>query len=410
MINRLILWLSLAGMILALHLWVQKARGFDQGCWGLDTHATGPVEGGCIDVGVQAASHLFGVSNAAWGYAFYFALALGTFAKLLVLPATARRLHLASEAAVGLGFLYSAWLVYQMAFVVHAWCALCVVSAGLISTLLGAHVGLRMRGGYSPAEEPGRTAEFRAATVAVFATMGVLVGVLLFFDRLGTRSLDAGSTRRELERMISRTISMNIDPKKMEEIRACRFDLDAPTLTGKGLTGATTPFIGPAHGPEVAVFYDPNCSFCMGYHPEFLRLVEKYRDRVRFTVLPHVLWDSSIPAVAALKLAEPSGKYFDVWRILFERRSAQSEPLSIAQIGEVFRELGLDAANLEARLAGARAEVEALRARTKAAGLTGTPALYIGGRKVWAENRSEACVGKLIDGVLAGEIKLPPGP
>jgi len=83
MINRLILWLSLAGMILALHLWIQKARGFDQGCLGLETHAVEVAEGGCASAGLEAGSHLFGVSNAAWGYAFYFGLALLSFGKIV---------------------------------------------------------------------------------------------------------------------------------------------------------------------------------------------------------------------------------------------------------------------------------------------------------------------------------------
>ena len=40
MLNRVILFLSLAGMILAIHLWIQHERNFDKGCWGLGESVT----------------------------------------------------------------------------------------------------------------------------------------------------------------------------------------------------------------------------------------------------------------------------------------------------------------------------------------------------------------------------------
>ena len=123
MINRLILWLSLAGMILALHLWIQKARGFDQGCLGLSKPVF-VVEKGCSEVSALPASHLLGVSNAAWGYAFYFGMALLSFAKIFATPHWARRLHVLGEIGVAVALLYSGYLVYQMGFVAHAWCVL----------------------------------------------------------------------------------------------------------------------------------------------------------------------------------------------------------------------------------------------------------------------------------------------
>ena len=97
MINRLILWLALAGMILTLHLWIQKSRGFDQGCLGLATHADVVIEKGCREVSELPGGHLFGVSNAAWGYAFYFTVALLAFGKIVSAPIWARRMHAASE-------------------------------------------------------------------------------------------------------------------------------------------------------------------------------------------------------------------------------------------------------------------------------------------------------------------------
>lgn len=404
LINRLILWLSLAGMVLTLHLWIQKARGFDQGCLGLDSHVAA-VEAGCNDAGLQAGSHLFGVSNAAWGYAFYFALALISFGKIVVPPGWARRLHLIGEVAVVVGFLYSGYLLYFQALVAEAFCVLCLVSIGLVTALLASHVAVRLRGGFLPIPATERAVELGLAGGALFAMMGVLIGVLVFVNRLGTRPLDQGSTGRELERIVGQALQIYIDGGKLAEMRACHFDWDAQKLPAGRFTGPATPFIGNPSGPQVVIFYDPNCAHCRAYHPVFLRVVEKYKDRARFTIVPRLLWEESMPQVAALRLAEGSGKYFELWQRMFDLRIAPRHGAGTAQIEALFRDLGIDAADLERRLAAERPAVLSLRRQENAAGITGVPVIYIGGRKVWAMNRGEACMGTLIERVLSGVVK-----
>lgn len=405
MINRLILWLSLAGMILALHLWIQKARGFDQGCLGLSKPAA--VEsGGCEEVGVLPSSHLLGVSNAAWGYAFYFALALLSFAKIVAGAGWTRRWHAASEIAVTLGFMYSGYLVYQMGFVAHAWCVLCLGSAGLVAVLFGLHVALRRRGGVQPLEEPARTGEFRLAVGALFAAMGVLVGVLIFVERLGTRPLDQGGTGKEIERIVGESLPVFIDAARLREMRACHFDGAAPTLDLAKFIGPATPFMGKADGVPVIVFYDPNCPHCAIYHPIFLRVMEKFQDRARFIVLPRLLWDASILQAQALKLAEGSDKYFALWQWMFERpKTGGGKGMTVAQIEGLFREMGLDASDLEKRLAAVRPAVLAAREQAERNRIDAVPAVYIGGRKVWSPNRSGDCMGTLIDRMLSDVVK-----
>ncbi len=400
MINRLIMWLALAGAILALHLWIQKARGFDQGCLGLDSHAAvAMTEGGCKEVGALPASHIFGVSNAAWGYAFYFALAVLSLAKILVPPTWARRLHRVGEIAVAGALLYTIYLVYEMGFVAHAWCVLCLASATIIAALAGLHVALYRRGGFQPVEESSRAGEFRIATAAIFAAAGVLIGVLLFLDRLGTRPLDQGSTRKEFLTLMGQSLPYFIDGEKLREMRACHFDWEAPPLPPGEFSGPPASYVGKADGPEVIVFYDPNCPHCRAYHEGFLRVVESYKDRARFTIRPRLLWDQSIPQVEALKLAEGSGKYLELWRIMFERQPGPKKAMTVAQIAAIFTELGLDPSNLEQRLAAERATVEDETARARAAGIDAVPAIYIGGVKVWGANQSGPCVGALIERV-----------
>ena len=404
MLNRLILWLSLAGMILALHLWVQKARGFDQGCLGLDTHPATVAEGGCNDGALQASSHLFGVSNAAWGYALYFTLAFVSFAKIGAPSEWARRLHLLGEIAIVPALVYSGYLVFQMGFVAHTWCALCLGSAALIATIFALHAAVRLRGGFQPFDEPARTAEFRAAVAALFGAAGLLAGVLIFVNRLGTRPLDKGRTGAEMRRIVGDALPLYIDSAKLAQMRACHFDWDEPTLDLGEFVGPRTPFIGKPDGVPVIVFYDPNCPHCREYHAVFLRIVEKYKDRVRFTVLPRLLWDQSIPQAEALLLAEDPGKYFNLWQAMFDEQPGPWKGMSTVQIAGLFRRFGLDATDLDKRLAAMGPAVAALRNAARAAGVSVVPAVFVGGRRVWEYNRGEACMGTLIERMLSGEV------
>lgn len=407
-VNRLILWLALAGMVLALHLWIQKARDFDQGCLGLEKPAVAAAadEGDCRAVNALPASHLFGVSNAAWGYAFYFALALAAFAKILAGPAWGRRLHLAGEVAVAVALLYSARLVYLMAFVAKSYCVLCLVSAGLVATLFALHAVLRWRGGWQPVAESERLREIALAVGGLFAMSGVLVGVLLFVNRLGTRSLDQGETGREFRQLVGRALPMFIDGDKLQEMRACRFEWSAPALDLEKFVGPGTPFVGDPQGVRVVLFVDPNCPHCRAYFPDFMAAVEKLKDRARFTVLPRVLWKESIPQAAALRLAEGSGKYFEVWRAMFAQMPGPHRGLTVAQIEALFREQGLDTADLAKRLEAERPAVEAARAAASAGGINGVPAVYVETRQVWVGNRSPACLDTLLERVRSGAAKV----
>lgn len=406
MLNRLILWVALAGMVLALHLWVQKARDFDQGCLGLLKPEMVVTDGplGCREVSELPASHLLGVSNAAWGYALYFAVAMLSFAKILARADWARRLHALSEALVAVAFAYSAYLVFQMAAVVHAWCVLCLLSAGLVTVLFGLHVALRARGGYQPVDASSRVVELGWASGGTFAMAGLLVGVLMFVDRLGTRPLGQGDSGRELRRLVGRILPLYIEETKLQEMRPTRFEWTAPRLELANFVRPGTPFIGDAAALRVVLFVDPNCPHCREYFPEFMAAAEQLKSRAGFTVLPRVLWSESIPQVAALRLAEGSGKYFELWRAMFERQPGPRRGLSVAQIAALFQELGLDAGNLEQRIAAERPAIGAAQAAARVGGIDHAPAVYFESRQVWSASQDARSLRILVERVRSGEV------
>jgi uncharacterized membrane protein/protein-disulfide isomerase len=394
--NRLIFWLALAGMVLAVHLWVQKARGFDQGCLGLSK----PIAlgaGGCHEVERLPASHLFGVSNAAWGFAFYFGIALLALAKVVAASKWSRRLHAISEVGVGLGLVYSGYLIFAMLRAGRGTCVLCLISAALVLTLAIVHVGIRLCGGFQPMAEESRGIELGFASLGAFTASGLLVVVLLFVNRLGTRPLDQGESAQEVEDLVGGALGIYIDGQKLEEMRACHPDRRAPTLDLGKFVDPSTPFIGKSDGVPVVLFSDPNCEICRKYHAEFLHAAEIYGDRARFMILPRVIWDESVIEASALKLAENSGRYFELWQALFDRPRDRNRQMTAAQIRDLFGKLGIDARNLEQRLDAARPGVLKALAEAKASGIDLVPSVYIGAQKVWGHNRGVDCLGKLID-------------
>jgi predicted DsbA family dithiol-disulfide isomerase len=182
-------------------------------------------------------------------------------------------------------------------------------------------------------------------------------------------------------------------------MRACHLDNDAPRLPEGKFTGPGTPYVGNLQGPEVIVFYDPNCPHCREFQATFRGVMERLKDRAHFTIVPRLLWDESIPQAAALKLAEGSGKYFELWQAMLDHQPGPHHGMSVDEIATLFREFGLDTQNLAQRLDAARPAVVAATAQARAAGINGIPAIFIDRYKVWGPNRSEACLSRLIDRV-----------
>jgi protein-disulfide isomerase/uncharacterized membrane protein len=379
MLNRAVFLLSLLGMMLALHLWIQKERNFDQGCWGFGRTASAPsIWEGCRAPKLQQAGNLLGVSTAAWGYAFYFAMATLAFGKCVLPAALAQRSHAASEVAVAVAFPYSIYLVYFQAFVAKAFCPLCLVSAAMITALFVIHAVQYVRGRFVPITESQRVAEVGYASGVAFIAMGGLVALLLFVDKVGTRaSAPANGPDARVQY-----------PLKTQEWIA-----------------ADTPALGAAHGVSVVAFFDPNCPHCAGSYTTMTRLADRYKDGATIYVFPRVLWNYSMLQVQALELARQNGKYFEMWKLQFERRKKGG--MNLQDIETLFRDLGLDTHDLEKRLTTVRAAALALRDKAKTAGVNSTPTIFLEGSPIVGAARTEENIGKLIEQAIAAR-KAPP--
>lgn len=369
MLHRLILWLAVIGMALSLHLHIQEERHFDRGCWGF---GQGLPAGDCLDPALRRASVVLGIPLSVWGYGFYFATAMLGLAQGALSGRGARLGALLSETLAAIAFPCAAYLVFFQGFVAHAFCPLCLVSAGLIAGIFILRVALHLRGG-AAAEDARRAPEAAHAAGLVLAAAGGMAAMLVFVDQVG-----AGG------------------PPAAQAAQPAR---PAPALKMADWIGPSTPHLGSVEGVPVVAFFDPNCPHCGGVFASVSRLAERYRSRACFYVFPRVLWDFSVPQVEALDLAAERGKYFEMWRVQFERQRRGG--LSRDEIAGIARELGLAVDGLDARLAAAQARVQASRDKARAAGINSTPTIFIDGRFVEGSERAEERMAALIEKAAA---------
>lgn len=196
-LDRIVFGVALIGLLTATHLAVQQARDFEAGCTGTSLVRTvGQAAGGgsgCGTVVESAAGTFLGVSNIVWGFLFYGSLALVSLARG-ALGWRRRILGRLRELVVTIGFGYTGFLIYYQAAVLDAFCALCLISAVLVTVLFGATaVDVWLA--------PGRAPEFRRgpregdpswyAAVAAVAVLLAAADVIFLGGGVGAAALSA---------------------------------------------------------------------------------------------------------------------------------------------------------------------------------------------------------------------------
>lgn len=88
--------------------------------------------GSCEKVNTSPYAVLFGVPVSFWGVLYYVALFAVAFASTMERFAEDRRAAVALVVLTSWGVLFSGYLTYLEAAVIHAWCQWCVVSAILV--------------------------------------------------------------------------------------------------------------------------------------------------------------------------------------------------------------------------------------------------------------------------------------
>jgi protein-disulfide isomerase len=143
----------------------------------------------------------------------------------------------------------------------------------------------------------------------------------------------------------------------------------------------------------VVVFADFECSHCRQEAPLLRQVIERSNNTARLVYKHFPLAGNlrSKPASLATVAAMEQGKFWEMHDIVFENQGA----LEDADIRGYARKIGLDMAKFDASYKAKKGLelIEADRAEGEKLGITGTPAVYVNGRRMH---------GSLFGGTLAG--------
>lgn len=151
---------------------------------------------------------------------------------------------------------------------------------------------------------------------------------------------------------------------------------------------------------EIVLFSDFECPFCARLVPTLAEIEARYGERVSvaFRNFPLAIHPRAQAAAEAALCAGEQGRFWQYHDALFANQKALASEALVAQAGV----LGLDQPRFEACLADGRMaeRVRADLGAGRAAGVSGTPALFVNGRRLDGA-RPFADIAALIDDELA---------
>ncbi len=263
MINRISFILALLGVLLTIHLWIQKQRSFDQGCLGFSRpEIQQTISSECQEVMESEAATLFGFDNIILGFLFYVSvggLCLGT---VFSSDKNRARLQQATLGLTGLGFVFTLYFIYVQIFVLKTFCVLCMTSAVLIIMLFGLQV-FRIIKKIAPEtlQEPGKVVrELGWFTLISFFAGALLLTDLIFVNKLGTASLLRPPHSSEIRQVANEVLNERIDQQFLTAMAPCSYDDSTPPVENwRELISQTEPYIGdPESAVSIIKLFDPN--------------------------------------------------------------------------------------------------------------------------------------------------------
>lgn len=197
-------------------------------------------------------------------------------------------------------------------------------------------------------------------------------------------SLQAGAGCRHAPRMAHlavRLAAQGLDRPRLERVLTDYYaSFHAEKRARIDVAGFGPPLGDPAAPVAFVEFSDFTCPFCQLLRPELEKFVADRPGRVRlhFKPFPIESHENALESAQAAEWARDQGAFWKVHDALFQDPYA-NDPDSLAAAATA---LGLDGADLAAALKAGRyvPRIRASMAEARAAGLTGTPTLFINGR------------------------------
>lgn len=150
-------------------------------------------------------------------------------------------------------------------------------------------------------------------------------------------------------------------------------------------------------------FSDFQCPYSKRAMPLIEKLLKAYPDDLQhvYKNFPLGFHKQAMPAAKACLAAGRQGKFWEMWELLFEN----PKKLGDEDLKEYARKVGLDMQKFEKDFKGDEVEklVQEDLAEAKKAQVTGTPTLFLNGKRV--RNRSEDAMKQEIKDILEGKKK-----
>jgi protein-disulfide isomerase/rhodanese-related sulfurtransferase len=332
------LGLALLGLFVSLYLWWIYAS---------PSHAMVCIGGGCDAVRASRYSHVFGYPVPMYGTLFYAALALLILVEPLV-AAQGTRFRSLIAAFAAAGFAVAAGLTAIEAFVVHAFCAWCVVQAVAITLLLAIWLTLPAVVRFT---EPRRELQRHALVLLVAIAAAVPAFTLLRRHAELPPPPAPALTMQEAQRRLVRPDSH---------------------VTGNPQALVT-----------LVEFGDMQCPACVAAHPTMEKLRQQFADRVRFVFRQFPLETIHQYSLGAAEASECAGAQGKFWQALDRFYKAEGD-LQLSSLERYAGELGLDMSKYRACMAdpATAARVQRDMDDGHALGVRATPTFFVGKQRI----------------------------
>lgn len=305
---------------------------------------------GCDAVRASAYSALWGVPMPVFGVAGYALLSIAVIAECLLSRRAAALARSAFLGMAGFGFLFSLYLEYLQAFVIHAYCAWCVTSGLVMTALFALAIVNVVRSG--PAPEPAAQLA-RARSLFAVSVAAVVVGVPGFY-------------------LLAQHGEVAPPPQAAPVDLATRLAPPESHQTGN-LRAALT----------VVEFGDFECPVCGRGEAAVREVRTRYAGQVRF-VFRHFPLERIHPfAQKAAEASECAGEQGKFWEMV-EKIYSRQDDLGLDGLERDAAELGLDRPRFHQCVTGGAMTGRVRRDAEdgRALGVRATPTFFIGQEKV----------------------------
>ena len=306
---------------------------------------------GCDAVRASAYSSLWGVSMPVFGVLGYTSLGIVIVVESLFSGCLPRLARYAFLGMAAFGFLFSLYLEYLQAFVIHAYCAWCLTSGAVMTALFALAIVNRVRTGPEP-EPAAQVAQVRGLFAVCVA--GLLVGVPVFYLLARHGEIAPAAPQATLANSADRLV------------RPGSHDAGNPQAP---LT--------------VVEFGDFECPVCARGEAAAREVRSQYARQIRFVFRQFPLKRIHPFAEKAAEASECAGEQGKFWEMV-DKSYARQYDLSIEGLERDAAELGMDRPRFKQCLASGamagrvRQDVEDGRAL----GVRATPTFFVGQQRI----------------------------